>query len=54
MAQADLTIPIGNIKTQINGAWEKSMYQTFMDEVGLLGGGGRMPRPAEPGAPAAH
>ena len=50
MAMSDLSVTIGNIKTQINAAWEKTMYQTFMDEVGLLGMGGRRP-PAPAPAP---
>jgi hypothetical protein len=53
MAQADLSIPIGNIKTQLNSAWEKSMYQTFMDEIGFLGGARRpadLPTEPPPGA----
>jgi 2-(1,2-epoxy-1,2-dihydrophenyl)acetyl-CoA isomerase len=53
MAQNDLSVPIGNIKTQLNSAWEKSMYQTFMDEIGFLGGA-RRPADLPTGPPAGH
>lgn len=39
----DLSVRVGQIKGQLNGAWEQSMYQTFLTEVTLLGlglGGG--------------
>jgi 2-(1,2-epoxy-1,2-dihydrophenyl)acetyl-CoA isomerase len=40
----DLSVRVSHIKAQINGAWEQSMYQTFMTEVSLLGMGGGSPR----------
>ena len=36
----DLSPRVGHIKGQINNAWEKSLHQTFLDEVTLLGTAG--------------
>jgi 2-(1,2-epoxy-1,2-dihydrophenyl)acetyl-CoA isomerase len=44
MPTPDLSVAVGNIKKQLNTAWEKSMYQTFMDEVTFM----HMGRPAPP------
>lgn len=36
-ADPDLSPRVGHIKTQMNAAWEQTMYQTFLTEVTLLG-----------------
>jgi 2-(1,2-epoxy-1,2-dihydrophenyl)acetyl-CoA isomerase len=33
----DLSARVGHIKAQINAAWEQTMWQTFREEVALLG-----------------
>ena len=40
----DLSVRVGQIKGQINSAWEKNMHQTFIDEVTLLSLGASAPR----------
>jgi 2-(1,2-epoxy-1,2-dihydrophenyl)acetyl-CoA isomerase len=47
----DLSIRVGHIKGQLNSSWEMSMYQTFKEEVTLLGlSAGGPPPPGAPGA----
>ena len=43
----DPSVRLGQIKGQINSAWEKNMHQTFVDEVTLLALGAANPQ--EPG-----
>lgn len=46
----DLSARVGHIKAQLNGAWEQTMWQTFREEVSLLG----VPPGAVAGDPGSH
>jgi enoyl-CoA hydratase/carnithine racemase len=49
-ARRDLSARLGHIKTQINSAWEQSMWQTFREEVALFSvAAGELPEDAGPG-----